>query len=139
MLTAKCFLLGLSALTIYFLTLFGSAFWQYASLRESAPAHIEQWEIVEDKGAFVLRAKYSFTDRVGAYTFSSPRYLNEPSALMALKEKAKQSQSVWFNPSNPAASFLETPFPLAYLIKTLVSLSASIYFFLLFNRLKILS
>jgi hypothetical protein len=130
MLTAKCFLLGLSALTIYFLTLFGSAFWQYISLRESAPAHIEQWEIIEDKGGFVLRAKYSFTGRVGAYTFSSPRYLNEPSALMALKEKAKQPQTVWFS---PAASFLEASFPFSYLIKTLVSLSALVYFVVLFK------
>jgi hypothetical protein len=118
------------------LTLFGIAFSQYFSLRESSPALIRQWEIIEDQGGYVLSAKYSLNSSEGSYTFKSPCYLNEPAALMALKEKAKLPHLAWYDPNKPSISVLEKVFPFGYLIKILVSLSGLIYFLLLFKRLK---
>jgi hypothetical protein len=132
----KCFLFVLAALTTYFLTLFGAGFVRYFSLNESAQAQILQWEVIEDQRGYVLKARYAYLGHVGEYVFDSPCYLNEPAAVMALKEKAKKSYFAWYHPNKSSISFLEVHFPINYLIKTLISLSALIYFWYLFKRLK---
>lgn len=128
----KCFLLGLTALTIYFFTLFWVDLWQYTHIQGFAPARVEEWEVVEKGGKYLLKAKYSFAaqgkDRTGIYLFKSPGYLNEFAAVMALKEKAKQPWTAFFHPKDPSISYLETAFPFGLLVKSLVSLSVLIYF-----------
>ena len=90
------------------------------------------------KGKFALKAVYSFETQKkiwkGAYRLGPPYYWNEPAAASALKGKAKEAWSAWYNPKNPAQSALEKAFPSGLCFRTLVCYALLIYFFLLRRR-----
>jgi hypothetical protein len=111
---------------------------EYFSLRETVPANLNRWEIQEIKGKFPLKAYYSFETQgskwEGSYRFKEPWYLNEPSAIAALKEEAKKKWRVWFNPNNPNRSSLEKLFPTGLVIRTVTCYGVLVYFFFIFRK-----
>ena len=129
------FIIGVCAITLHFSVLLGIEVFRYFSLKERAPARISQWEIIEVKNRFAIKANFSFNDRQGEFTLLPPYYLNEFAALAALKEKAKQDWTVWYNPKNPQISALQKSFPVGLLVKALICYGVIIYFFCLYKRL----
>lgn len=132
-------ILGVCAIALHFSIRLGIGCLHYFSLQKQAKAQISQWEIVEMKDRFGLKAKYGFAIQEktwqGLFTLSPPYYLNEMAALSALKEKAKNSWTVWYNPKNPQISALEKSFPIGLLIRALICYGVLIYFFCLCKRL----
>ncbi len=119
----------------YFTFQAGSKIFTYLSLREQAPAQILQWEVEEVDGKYALKAVYSFDGNRGEYRFNPPYYWNEPSAVAALKAKAKESLSAWYNPDNPSQSALERAFPRGLVFRLLICYGVLLYFFVLRRRI----
>ncbi len=132
-------ILSALAAALYFSCLSASSLLGYFSLSGSAKGKIEQWEIEERKERFYLKAVYSFESQEkiwrDSFTFKND-YLNEFAALAALKEKAKQPQTVWHSAKNPSISALERNFPINLIIRTLACYVVSIYFFYLSKRIR---
>lgn len=128
---------GVAAISLHFSIRFGSEALQFFLLRGEARAQISQWEIVPIHDRFALKASYGFESQKktwhGSFILSPPYHLNEPAALSALKAKAKQNWTVWYNPNNPANSALEKHFPVGLLIRALVSYAVLSYFFYLYK------
>ncbi len=66
--------------------------------------------------------------------FSEPWHLNEASALHAVREKAKENWTVWFNPNAPLKSSLEKVFPLGLFVRTFICYGVLIYFVIIFRK-----
>lgn len=134
------FFLGLGAITLHFSIRLGVDCLHYFSLKKGARAEIVQWEIMELKNRFALKADYTFKSQEkswrGSFTLNPPHYLNEMAALSALKERAKESWTAWHNPKNPQVSALEKSFPTALLIRTVICYGVLTYFLLLKRKLK---
>ena len=110
------------------------------SLNEQVPVRVFQWEVQETgSDRYVLEANYSFEldGRVyhGNTLFAEPIYLNQSSAIAALREQAIQPWSAWFDHADPTHSSLEKIFPEGLLVRALVS-SAVFLYFILFHRKK---
>ncbi len=139
MLTARRFqtvlIAGAALVTLYFTFLLLKEMFDFFPLKAAASAHISQWEVEEVKGKFALRGVYVFQVQGKNWQGSSrllpPYYWNEPSALAALKVKAKESWTVWYNPNHPDHSALQKSFPSGLLFRTLVCYSVLIYFFVM--------
>jgi len=132
-------LLGVCAITLHFSIRLGAAFVRYFSLQSQAKAHITQWETVGIKDRFALKASYTFEAQgktwQGLFTLNPPYYLNEMAAFSALKEKAKESWTVWYHPKKPQLSALQKNFPTGLLIRSAICCGILIYFFCLYKRL----
>ncbi len=135
------FLIGISAIALYFSVLSGIDLVRYLSLKSSSSARISQWQIIPLGDKYGLKAKYwfEFKDKNwrGSYTLAPPYYLNEKAALYALKEKAKEPWRVWYNPNHPHFSVLEKKFPGGILFRTTICFGVLLYF--LFFKRKFLS
>ncbi len=133
------FLIGVSAITLHFTIRFGLECARYFSLQNQTKARISQWEIVEIKDRFALKAAYGFESQEktwqGVHTLRPPYYLNEVAALSALKEKARGNWTVWYHPQNPRISTLEKNFPTGLLIRSAVCYGVLAYFIYLYKRL----
>lgn len=131
-------ILGVCAITLHFAIMLGIESVEYFSLNQQARAKITQWEILNVKNRFAIKAEYEFTAKEknyrGAQTLKPPYFLNEMAALNALKDAAKQTWDVWYKPSNPNHSIIEKGFPYGYLFRTLTCLGVLIYFFYLTKR-----
>jgi hypothetical protein len=134
------FFLGVCAITLHFSILFGKDAYRYFSLNEGAKARIQQWEIVEIKNRFALKADYVFEAQKknwsGSFTLNPPHYLNEMAALSALKEKAKEGWTAYYNSKKPEVSALEKRFPTGLLIRALICYGVLIYFWLLKRKVE---
>lgn len=132
-------LLGICAITLHFSIRLGADCFRYFSLKKEGRAQIRQWETIAVKDRFSLKASYVFETQEktwpGEFTLSPPYYLNEISALSAIKEKAKEAWTVWYNPKNPQISALEKSFPTGLLIRSLICYGVLVYFFCLYKRL----
>ena len=132
------FVLGVAAMTLYFTVIFGVELVRYLKLNNRANAHITQWEIVNVKNHFALRADYEFDIQEknwrNAFTLNPPYFLNEMAALDALKVLAKNDWSAWYQPKNPQISALEKSFPKSFLFRTLICYGVLIYFFYLTKK-----
>lgn len=130
--TQLFFFLGVCAITLHFSIRFGVGALHYFSLKNGSAAQIIQWEIVEIKNRYALKADYTFECQkkncTGSFTLNPPHYLNEMAALEALKMKAKESWTAWHNPKNPQVSALQKDFPTGLLIRTLICFGVLIYF-----------
>lgn len=122
----------------YFSLSMAGALFDFFAFKKRAPVTITRWEVKETRGKFPLTAYYSFETKgqvwEGATRFREPWHLNEASAISALKELAKQSWVVWFNPNHPSQSSLEREFPAGLIIRTSVCYSVFAYFILVFKR-----
>lgn len=132
-------MLGTGSLALFFSLQLVTTCYHYFDLKNQAKAHISQWETVEIKERFVLKANYTFSAKEKTWQASSilnsPYYLNEPAALTALKIKAKENWVVWYSPKNPSRSSLEKQFPLGLAIKTSICFGVLIYFLYLYKKL----
>src|SRR3990167_6430839 len=134
--TQKAFIFSLLifglAISGYFSFLLVETLFEYYPLKKQAETRISRWEIKEMEGSFALKAFYSFETQGkiwnGTTLLSKPWYLNEPSALLALKGKAKEEWLAWFNPKNPEHSSLEKVFPIGLLVRVLICYGVFIYF-----------
>jgi hypothetical protein len=130
---------GICAITLHFTIRFGVDYFHYLSLKNKSTAKVYQWEIVQVKDRFALKASYSFDAQnktyQGLFTLSPPYYLNEMAALSALKAKAKESWSAWYRPKNPQISALEKSLPVSLLIRSMICYGVLIYFFYFYKRL----
>lgn len=110
----------------------------YFSLSSTGKASVFQWEVVEIKGKYPIKASYSFNvdGKVwkNTFTFAKPWSWNQASAIELLKERAKQNWTVWYQPKNPAVSVLEKKIPLNLFFRTLVCYIIFIYFLFLRKR-----
>lgn len=110
----------------------------YLSFTSQTEAQIHRWEIKEIKEKFAIRAVYSFgfqgKNWTGSTTLAKPWHLNEPSAIVTAKEKAKQAWIVWFNPKNPSESSLEKFFPTYLLFRTIICYLVLVYFLIISKR-----
>ena len=131
------FFAGICAISLYFAVNLSLALYQYLSLKMEAKAQILEWETLPMKDRAAIKARYQFKyqDKIirGEYTFP-PRYLNEYAALEAIQIKAKEEQTVWFNPRGPKSSALQKNFPTSLAFKTIICLSVITYFFCVFKR-----
>lgn len=131
------FFFGVCAIALHFSIQLGIESTSYFSLQKKVKAQITQWEIVEIKGKYGLKADYTFEVQKkslsGAFLLNPPYYLNENAALSALKKRAKENWAVWYNPKKLSISALEKSFPTELLIKTVICYGVIIYFFRL-NR-----
>ncbi len=131
--------LSVSVIALYFALRFGVDFLHFSSLKSRACAQISQWEIVNIKGLYGLKAEYSFQFQEktwrGSSVLNPPYHLNDMAALLALKDRAKESWAVWYNPRNPSSSSLEKAFPYGLLFRALISTGVLIYSFVLRRRL----
>jgi hypothetical protein len=134
------FFLGVCAITLHFSLLFGKDAARYFSLNERAKAHISQWEIVEIKNRYALKADYAFQAQkknwTGSFTLPPPYYLNEMAALAALKERAKESWTAWHKGKNPQISALEKSFPAGLLVRMLICYGVLGYLLILKRKLE---
>jgi hypothetical protein len=129
---------GTSAITLHFSIRLGVEASRYFSLSAQAPARISQWEISELKNKFTIKGNFQFDAEGKTWSGESvllpPYYLNEFAALAALKEKAKNQWTVWYNPQNISLSALEKSFPTGLLVRSLICYGVIIYFFCLYKR-----
>lgn len=136
------FFLGICAMTLHFSIRVGRDLFHYLALQKKTTALISQWETVEIGERVALKADYTFEAQGktcrSSYLFSPPYHLNEGAAFSALKQKAKESWTVWYNPKNPSTSALEKAFPTSLLIRTLICYGVIVYFLLLNRRLAVL-
>lgn len=127
--------MGIAAITLHFSIRLGIDLYSYLSLKKSSAARISQWEIVELKGRYALKAEYLFEAQgknwPGSFILSPPYYLNEAAALSALKEKAKEPFRAWYQPKNPPTSALEKNFPKSLMFRTILCGVVLIYFLFL--------
>ena len=111
----------------------------YTSLQAQAPVRILQWEVEEIQEKFALKALYSFEAGGETWKGSSrllkPYYWNEPAAVSALKRRAKEEWTVWYQPQNPGISALEKQFPTSLFIRTCVCYLVLIYLFSLKRKI----
>ncbi|MBF8262974.1 MAG: hypothetical protein HW387_639 [Parachlamydiales bacterium] len=129
-------LIALAALvSLYFWTMASRILFANHFLNRTAAARVIQWEVEEiSSDQFAIKACYSFEidGRVyhGNTLLAKPYYLNPPSAVAALKEKAKLSEPVtaWYRASDPTQSSLEKHFPLGLLLRALLASAVFIYF-----------
>lgn len=114
-------------------------FLTYFSLTERAFAQILQWEVEEVSDRFALRGIYTFSYQGNTWKGTSllppPYFLNEPAAISALKERAKQSSTAWYNPNNPSLSSLTHIFPTSLFLRTVTCYAVLFYFLLVRIRL----
>lgn len=143
MVSKRTFSLGLmlavSAVLLYFLSSFLFALSTYFALREKVAARVSRWEVEEVGGKYAIKATYAYEVQGKIWEaetmLAGPLYWNELAAISALREKAKESQTAWYCPKNPARSTLEKTFPHALFVKTLICFGILIYFYFLKNRL----
>lgn len=132
------FMLGIIAMTLHFTIMLGIEVVHYLRLESKANALITQWEIINIKNQFGLKAEYKFNAQEknwqGAFILSPPYFLNEMAALDALKGLAKNDWNVWYELKNPKISALEKNFPTGLLFRTLICYVVLIYFFYLNKR-----
>lgn len=109
-------------------------------LNEQISAHIYQWDVEEiGSDQFALKANFSFEIDGQVYRgktlFSKPLYLNQISAIAALKEKAAGSKDwmAWVDRDRPAWCTLEKERPYNFLLRAALS-SAVILYFILFRK-----
>ncbi|MGB7978148.1 MAG: hypothetical protein WCF19_03180 [Chlamydiales bacterium] len=135
------FFLGASLIALYFSIRFTSAAISYFALQAQSSPHIDQWEIVEINGLYALKAHYTFGAQEknwhGTFTLNPPYYLNEPAAFSALKQKAKESWTVWYRSANPSISALQKKFPAGLLIRALICCGVAVYFCFLKRKISI--
>jgi hypothetical protein len=135
--TSLLFFLGICAISLYFAGNLSIALYQYFSLKMEAKAQILEWETLPKKDRVAIKTRYQFKyqDKIirGEFTFP-PRYLNEYAALEAIQIKAKEEQTVWFNPRHPKSSALQKNFPTSLTFKTIICIAVIIYFFCIFKR-----
>ena len=126
-------------ITVYFTFRLSKELFSYLPLKAQSSARVSQWEIEEIKGKFALKAAYTFEAEGAVWKnstrFRPPYFWNEPSAITALKGKAKESWSAWYDPKNPAHSSLEKNFPAGLLFRTSVCYCVFIYFLLMKSKL----
>ena len=124
---------AVALISLYFSFQLSVQLFSCVPLAVQAPARVSQWEIEEVKGKFALKAFYSFEAQnkiwKGSCRFNPPYFWNEPSAMAALKAKAKEPVSAWYNPNNPSHSSLEKRFPSSLLFRTIICYGVLIYFF----------
>lgn len=134
-------LIGVCAITLHFTIRLSVDAISYFSLQNEGKAQISQWEILPIKDQFAIKAKFEFESQGKIYQgesiLSPPFYLNETSALLSLKEKAKLSWNVWYNPKNPSFSALEKSFPWGLLIRAAICYGVIVYFICLYKRLSV--
>lgn len=134
------FFLGICAITLHFSIRLGGGLFHYLSFENSSIARVSQWEIVEIKGRYGLKADYTFEFQeknwLGSFAFSPPYHLNEMAALAVLKEKAKEKWTAWYNHKNPQISLLEKNFPKGLLFRTLICYGVLIYFATLKRKMR---
>jgi len=132
-------MVGVCAITLHFSIRFVIEATHYFSLNSQAEALVSQWEIVEIKNRYAIKSNFEFEAKGknwrGEFTLLAPYYLNEFAALSALKEKAKEKWSAWYNSSNPQISALQKSFPVGLLLRSLICYGVIIYFFCLYKRL----
>lgn len=111
----------------------------YGSLSSGAFARISSWQVEEVSGKFPICANFSFDFREksynGRWVFSEPLHLNEPSAVGAIKEMARQSWVVFFSPNNPSQSALEREFPKGLCLRAFLCYAVLAYFVFLFKKI----
>lgn len=133
---------ALVAIALYFSVCLGRSCLGYFPLRAQAQAQVVRWEVLEEDDQFSLKADYTFRAQEknwqGSAVLGGPPYLNEIAALSALKVKAKQPWSAWYNPKNPSFSALEKSFPAGLLVRTLIVYGVLIYFFYLKRKSNLL-
>lgn len=126
-----------SAAALWFSSRAVKSLWDYSRLDSGAIAHIEEWGVeAVSSSDFAIEAKYSFTTKkgtpyAGKTIFQKPYYLNEPSALSAIKDLKKQSWTVCYNSRDPSISSLQKIFPFQACIQAFLSLAVSVYFFII--------
>jgi len=122
----------------YFSVRFMGAVLKYCALKQSGEAHILRWEVKEESGKFPIYGYYYFeagdASWPGSTRLGEPWHLNENSAVAALKERAKERWTVWFNPQNPSESTLERFFPVGLLIRMIICYIVFSYFVLFVRR-----
>lgn len=122
----------------YFAIRATGALFDYIVLKESADARVLRWEIKEMKGKFPLTASYSFEAKgavwQGVTRLGEPWHLSEGAAVSALKGKAKEKWTVWFNPDYPEHSTLERSFPTGFILRTVIAFAVVGYFIIIFRR-----
>ena len=110
-------------------------FFEIFPLTEKVAVRITGWEVEEiSSDQYALKARYAFerngVNYLGESRFVKPLYLNQFSAIEALKEKAKLLDwSVWIDPENPAHSSLEKVFSTNLLFRAILSTIVTVYFF----------
>ncbi len=128
------FLLGICAITLHFTLLFAKEWRQYLLLKHTAPAHIQQWEIIPLKKEFGVKAAFTFEGRSGTFTFPPPYFPNEGAALSAMKTWAKEPWTAHYPHSGEAV--LQKQFPLNLLFRTCICYGVLVYFLILRRKLK---
>jgi hypothetical protein len=109
-------------------------------LDEQIPVRIYQWDVEEiGSDQFALQANFTYeldgqTFR-GKTFFAKPLYLNQISAIAALKEKAAGSKErlAWVDRDQPVRCTLEKERPFNFLLRAVLS-SAVILYFILFRK-----
>lgn len=129
---------GAALIALYFSISLGVAFWGYFPLSKEANANVFQWEVLEIKEKYPIKATYSFEANgkkwKNSFILPQPWSWNQASAIILLKEKAKQSWRVWYNPNNPTQSALEKHFPYNLFFRTVVCCAVLVYFGLLYRK-----
>lgn len=122
-----------AAISLYFTFHLSKELFHYFPLKAQTKASISHWEIEEKEGKFGFKARYSFEAQAktweSSFSFHDPLYWNEPSAFKALKEKAKKTWNVWYDPGNPSHSALEKKFPFNLFFRTVICYGVLCYFF----------
>jgi hypothetical protein len=98
-----------------------------------AVAHIEEWGVVPlSSSEFAIEAKYVFALKQDQYhgktIFKKPYFLNEPSALSAIKGLKNKLWTVWYNTERPGISSLQKIFPFQACIQAFLTVAVTIYF-----------
>lgn len=125
-------------MALFFSLQLGQEIGSYISLSAPSKAHITQWETIPRDDGFALKATFTYPFQEKNYTscflFPPPYYLNEFSAIDAMKQKAKEPQIAWCNPSCPSQVALAKSFPFNRVIRTSICYGVLIYFFYLYKR-----
>lgn len=128
------FLVGAAAIALFFAARFGWSLKDYLALRGQIPVRVSQWELEEIGERWAVRAVYSMNLKgkiwLGSSLLEEYRFLNEETAFRVLKDLAKREWTAWYNPKNPTHSSLEKNFPTNLMIRTLISFSVLLYFFI---------
>jgi hypothetical protein len=124
-------------ISIYFWVGAARGLWVNHSLKKQIAARVIQWE-VEESGSdrYAIKARYSFEQGGqiyhGATRFEKPTYLNQATAVAALREMATRPDGwmAWFDDANPSRSSLEKIFPRGFLLRAIISSMVLVYFVL---------
>lgn len=110
----------------------------YASLKERAPAKILRWDIEEKRSRFSVSVVYEFFHKdknlIGSCELYDRLFMNDATALAAIRDMAKQNWTVHYSAHKPKNSSLIRKFPTGYAVRFLISLLVLIYFLSIRNK-----